>query len=156
MTTRAGLRGSCSLKHHRGAHVASAARLLFVRAHLATGGRRSLYLEDALGARELGGHYANHNCCSEKENHASGGRRFFAARGNTITSNFTSVNAKQAAHFYQSAVGFSHWSLQRTRNRRERSRQLRVRQNKITFVLTTTDSGEPSGRQSIITNTAMA
>src|SRR6266404_8209603 len=38
-----------------------------------------LYLEGALSATELGGHYANDNCCSKKESCPSGAGRFFAA-----------------------------------------------------------------------------
>src|SRR5438128_1802331 len=35
-----------------------------------------LYLEGALGARELGGHYANDNCCSKKETTKRGGKSY--------------------------------------------------------------------------------
>src|SRR4030095_10986988 len=38
-----------------------------------------LYLEGALGATELGGRYANNNCCSKDENGSVGRRGFFAS-----------------------------------------------------------------------------
>src|SRR5215469_9661781 len=43
------------------------------------GGIVDLIFRGALSARELGGHYANHNCCSEKETGFDAGGRFFAA-----------------------------------------------------------------------------
>src|SRR4030095_4421334 len=48
------------------------------RARYPCDGRLSiLYLDGALCARELGGHYANDNCCSKNENRP-GGRRGFS------------------------------------------------------------------------------
>ena len=74
--------------------------------------------------RDLGGHYANDNCCSKKKTAPAAQEDFLPLQG-TDHIEFYVGNAKQAAHFYQSALGFQPLAYSRTGNRRERSRQLR-------------------------------
>src|SRR5436853_742206 len=105
-----------------------------------------LIFRGALGATDLGGHYANDNSCSKNETGSGGRRRFSTARGDR-SHRVLRRKCQTGGAFLSERARFSATGLQRSGNRRERSRQLRGPAEQDHVRPDDADAPESSGRR---------